>query len=73
MVKHRQDINPSVSDKVTWLAYQIFSAFLRDVTGLKFYVLDCGCIYYQKVFPDGTLDTKTGIYRNANNGPCEVA
>ena len=54
MEKPRQNINPSVSDKVTWLANQIFTAFPEEVTGLKFYVLDCGCIYDQRVFPDGT-------------------
>jgi hypothetical protein len=60
------------SEKVTWLANQIFTTFPQEVTGLKFCLLDCGCIYYQRVFPDGTLDTKTGIYRDAEDGPCEI-
>ena len=58
--------------KVTLLANQIFTAFPEEVSALKFYLLDCGCIYYQRVFPDGTPDTKTGIYRDAEQGPCEV-
>jgi hypothetical protein len=29
-------------------------------------------IYYQRAFPNGTPDTKTGIYRNADQGPCEI-
>ena len=33
---------------------------------------DCGCIYYQRVFRDGDLDPYVGIYRNAEDGPCEV-
>ena len=63
---------PADSNKLTWLANQIFTAFPQDVTGLKFYVLDCGCIYYQRLFGDGNLDPKIGIYRDAENGPCEV-
>ena len=60
------------SEKAAWLANEIFAAFPEEVTGLKFYILDCGCIYYQRIFPDGSLDTKTGIYRDAEDGPCEV-
>lgn len=60
------------SDKIDWLANQIFTAFPKDATGLKFYILDCGCIYYHRVFGDGKLDTQTGIYRDANDGPCEI-
>jgi len=60
------------SEKVTWLANQIFAAFPEEVTGLKFYLLDCDCIYYQRIFRDGDLDPQIGIYRNAENGPCEI-
>ena len=49
MAKRQQGIDPLVSDKVSWLVEQIFSAFPRDVTGLKFCILDCGCIYYETV------------------------
>ena len=59
-------------DKVTWLAKIMFTAYPEDATGLKFYTLDCGCIYYQWIFRDGELDPQTGIYRDADNGPCEV-
>jgi len=34
------------------------------------YSLDCGCIYYQRVLPDGNLDQHVGIYRGAEDGPC---
>lgn len=45
----------------------------QEVTGLKFYILDCGCIYYyQRVFRDGNLDPQIGIYRDAEHGPCEI-
>lgn len=60
------------SDKTYWLANQIFTAFPQEITGLKFYILDCGCIYYQSVFPDGGLEPQTGIYRDAEDGACEV-
>ena len=64
--------NTPSPDKVKWLASQIFSAYPEDVTGLKFYSLDCGCIYYQRVFRDGKVGPQIGIYRDADNGPCEV-
>jgi len=38
----------SLSDKMTWLSKQIFTAFPKHVTGLRLYVLDCGCIYLSK-------------------------
>jgi hypothetical protein len=59
------------SDKHLWLADQIFTAFPQEVTGLRFYSLSCGCIYYQRVFRDGGLDPGIGIYRDAGDGPCE--
>jgi hypothetical protein len=59
-------------EKVTWLANQIFTAFPQEVSGLKFYILDCGCVYYQGIYGDGRLDPDTGIYRDAEDGPCEV-
>jgi hypothetical protein len=59
-------------DKTVWLDNQIFAAFPQEVTGLKLYILDCGCIYYQRVFKDGGLDAQIGIYRDGGNGPCEI-
>ena len=67
----QQGINFSGSDKVTWLADEIFKAFPETVTGLTFYTLDCGCLYYQRKYADGDLDHKVGIYRDAEDGPCE--
>lgn len=72
MAKSPQNIESGNTDKLLWLANQIFTAFPQDVTGLKFYTLTCGCIYYQRVFRVGGLDLKTGIYRDAENGPCEI-
>jgi hypothetical protein len=60
------------SDETYWLANQIFTAFPQEITALKFYILDCGCIYYQGVFPDGGLDPQIGIYRDAEDGACDV-
>ena len=34
--------------------------------------MDSSCIYYQRVFRDGNLDPQIAIYRDAENGPCEV-
>ena len=72
MLDKLSDIIAKGERKVVWLAKQIFAAFPRLVTGLKFYVLDCGCIYYQRKFVDGTVVSTTGIYRDAANGPCQV-
>ena len=60
------------SNKTVWLANEIFAAFPKHVTGIKFYILDCGCIYYQRIFEEGGLDPKVGIYRDAASGLCEI-
>jgi hypothetical protein len=60
------------STDLTWIANQIFTAYPDEVSGLKLCVLDCGCIYYQRIFPSGELDQHVGIYRNADNGPCKI-
>jgi hypothetical protein len=60
------------TDEVTWLAKEIFKAFPKEVIGLRVYNLECGCIYYQRIFPYGDLDLRVGIYRNADFGPCEA-
>lgn len=52
MEKHQQNIEFVNSDKIIWLANQIFTAFPKEITGLKFCILDCCCIYYQRVFRD---------------------
>lgn len=52
------------------MAKLIFEAFTDQIYGLKFYLLDCGCIYYQRVFENGDLDPQVGIYRDAEDGPC---
>lgn len=60
------------SDKIEWLANEIFVAFPKEVTGLKFYMLDCGCIYYHRVFGNAKFDLQVGIYRDGDDGPCEI-
>jgi len=72
MISKRQSTKPFSSEKLAWVADQILASFPKDVTGLKFYVMDCGCIYYQRVFRDGELDPQVGIYRDAEDSPCEV-
>jgi len=58
--------------KIAWLASDIFRAFPKAVTGLVFYILGCGCIYYQRKFVNGDLDHKIGIYRDAEDEACEA-
>ena len=72
MKPSRKNIETPWSDKLTWLANQIFTAFPQGCTGLRFYILNCGCIYYKRLFRDGEFDSQRGIYRDADNGSCEV-
>ena len=72
MEQKQQNIDRTQSEMVTWLAKQIFTAYSEDVSGLRFYFLDCYCIYYQRVFRDGDLDQKFGIYREPSDGSCQV-
>ncbi len=69
---NQPNTDSSKTDKVIWLAREIFRAFPESVTGLMFYYLDCGCIYYQRQFLSGEADRKFGIYRDSEDGPCEV-
>ena len=70
---NQQNIDSSKTDKVIRLAEEIFRAFPKSVSGLVFYVLDCGCIYYRRKFLDGSLDRRFGIYRDAEDGACEAS
>ena len=58
--------------RVTALARRIFEMLPEGVTGLQFYILDCGCIYFQQVFEDGSTDPVVAVYREKGEGPCEV-
>ena len=69
---HRNKFEPVRAEKIEWLAKSIFSEFPEEVQGLKFHILDCGCIYYQRVFRDGTLDPRIAVYRDAGQGTCEI-
>jgi len=61
-----------VESRTEWIAREIFEAYPNDCPGLKFYELDCRCIYYRRIFRDGSEDDQIGIYRNPAHGPCEV-
>jgi hypothetical protein len=54
------------------VAEEIFKAFPESVTGLVFHQLDCGCIYCWRQFPAGEADRNFGIYRDAEDGSCEI-
>jgi len=41
-------------------------------SALKFYLLDCDCISFQRVSWVGELDPQFGIYREPSDGPCEI-
>ncbi len=54
-----------------WLAKRVVNEFPM-ITGLKFFTLDCGCIYFHRLFRDGEKGSQSGTYRSAEGGPCEV-
>lgn len=54
------------------LAHKIFDAFPEDVSGLRFYILDCGCLYLQRVSPEGIPDPVIGVHREEGEVPCEI-
>jgi len=60
-------IDSSTADKVIWLAKEIFRTFPESVSGLVFYVMDCGCVYYRRKFVTGDIDPRLGIYRDAED------
>jgi len=68
----KQEIGHTQSELVTWLAQQIFTAYPEAASGLKFYFLDCYCLYYQRISRIGEIDEQFGVYREASDGPCEV-
>jgi hypothetical protein len=72
MQRDRLELRGARSDRLLWLANQIFKSMPKEVTGLRFYTLACGCIYYQRVFTDGDMDFYTGVYRDFEDGPCEI-
>jgi hypothetical protein len=72
MSLNQPNIEPQKMDKALWLAREISKVFPKSVTGLVFYYMDCGCIYYQRQFLSGEADRKFGIYRDAEDEPCDV-
>ena len=59
-------------NRVASLASQIFEILPEAVTGLQFYVLDCGCIYFQQGHEDGRINPVIAVYRETGEGPCDV-
>ncbi len=59
-------------EKAARLAYQIFEAFPDEVTGLRFFILDCGCLYFQRISQDGIPDPELASYHEESESPCEI-
>ena len=60
------------SDKHLWLAEKILNEYPQCIRGLKFFTLECGCIYYYRVFRNGVIGPRLGIYRDRKDSPCEI-
>ena len=41
-----------------WLAREIFKTFTNECPGFEIHELDCGYIYYRRVFKDGSEDER---------------
>lgn len=59
-------------NRVARVAAEIFDSFPEEVAGLKFYILDCGCLYFQPVYQDGSVDPLVACYRDERDEACEV-
>lgn len=70
MLRNKHDLTKE--ERVEWIAKTIFAEFPNEISGLKFCLLDCGCIYYQRVCSDGRVDSWTAAYRDVGYGVCEV-
>lgn len=58
--------------QIAQVATEILESFPAEIAGLKLYILDCGCFYFQPVYQDGTLDPLVVHYRVEDDQPCEV-
>lgn len=70
MLRNKYDVMRA--EKIEWIAKAIFDEFPKKISGLKFFLLDCGCIYYQRVHSDGRVDPRIAVYRDAGYGICEI-
>ena len=59
-------------NRVARVAAEIFESFPAEIAGLKFYILDCGCFYFQPVYQDGSLDPLIACYRDGGDEACEL-
>jgi hypothetical protein len=68
--RHQTDFLHLQSKTAEWPGKRMFRAFPDEATGLRFYILDCWCIYNRRQAPDGALDTQIGIYRDPTKDDC---
>jgi len=54
------------------VAAEIFESFPAEIAGRMFYILDCGCFYFQPVYQDGSVDPLVACYRDERDEPREV-
>lgn len=59
-------------EKAARLANRIFEAFPEEVSGLRFFILDCGCLYFQRITQDGTPEPELATYHEGMESPCEI-
>jgi hypothetical protein len=58
-------------EKLTFLAIRLFKSRAEVVHGIRYYLLDCGCVRYQKIFNNGKLhNSQFLIYRDPLDGAC---
>jgi hypothetical protein len=59
-------------EKASQLADRIIGAFPEEVSGLRFFILDCGCLYFQRISRDGAPDPEIATYHEGGESPCEI-
>lgn len=59
-------------EKASQLADRIFAAFPEEVSALRFFILDCGCLYFQRIAKDGRPDPELAAYHEAGESPCDL-
>ena len=62
----------SARARISVFAREYFFNFEQLSSGLKFNILDCGCIYYQQRLLNGSFSSHVNVLRDKTERPCLV-
>ena len=60
----------SARARISLFAREYFFNFPKISSGLKFYTLDCGCIYYRQRLLNGSFKSDVSVFRDKTQGRC---